>query len=68
LTEDVERALGVTRDAVDEQPVQDPDLGGGEADAECLIHQPTQRPGLLDDLLVEGLDGPGARSRSTGSP
>src|SRR4051812_49064011 len=50
----VDRAVGL--DAVDEDAVQDPDLGGGQADAVGVVHQRAHALDLLAQVVVEPLD------------
>ena len=44
-------------DPVDEHPVEDPDLRGGEADPDRVVHQQTHAPDLLAQRIVEALHG-----------
>ena len=59
--EHAERPLGL--DAVDEQAVHDAELGGGQADAERLVHQPLHPAHLVLERRVEHLDLAGAAAQ-----
>src|SRR3954454_1695546 len=61
VDERVDRALLL--DAVDEQAMQRADLGGREADADRVDHQPPHPRDLLAQRLVEDLDGPRRRAQ-----
>ena len=64
VDERAERRVGV--DAVDEQPVHDAELRGGEPDPERVVHQPAHALDLVGELIVEARR-PAARAvRSTG--